>query len=250
MADSWQEVGRLKTYQSFGLLTFCQLPANSVNFLSTLTEEMKGNLIIISSPSGGGKGTLIKELLKIVPNIGYSVSFTTREMRIGEENGRDYFFVSHTEFEKLIEDGEFLEYAKVHGNFYGTSLNRIRTETDLGHDIILEIDVQGAANVRTLVPEAVSIFILPPSYQVLERRLTDRATEKKEDLNLRLSNSLSEVKRFDEFEYVVINDEISRATADLQCIILAERLKRIRQTVAIQDTLDSFDVSFINTIGE
>lgn len=211
---------------------------------------MKGNLIIISSPSGGGKGTLIKELLKIVPNIGYSVSFTTRTMRVGEENGRDYFFVDHQDFEKLIEEGEFLEYAEVHGNFYGTSINRIKVETDLGHDIILEIDVQGAANVRAKVPEAVSIFILPPSYQVLERRLTNRATEKKEDLRLRLRNSLGEVKRYTEFEYVVINDDVDRATADLQTIILAERLKRIRQTGVIQDILDSFDVSILNIIGE
>lgn len=204
---------------------------------------MKGNLIIISSPSGGGKGTLIKEVLKIVPNIGYSVSFTTREMRVGEENGRDYFFVSHQEFEKLIEADEFLEYATVHGNFYGTSLKRIKAETELGHDIILEIDVQGAEEVRAKVPKAVSIFILPPSYQVLERRLTNRATEKKEDLNLRLRNSLGEVRRFTEFEYVVINDDVAKATADLQSIILAERLKRIRQTGVIQDILDSFDVT-------
>ena len=204
---------------------------------------MKGNLIIISSPSGGGKGTLIKEVLKILPNIGYSVSFTTREMRVGEENGRDYFFVSHQEFEKLIEADEFLEFAIVHGNFYGTSLNRIKAEIELGHDIILEIDVQGAANVRTKVPEAVSIFILPPSYQVLKRRLINRATEKKEDLSLRLRNSSGEVRRFTEFEYVVINDDVAKATADLQSIILAERLKRIRQTGVIQDILDSFDVS-------
>ncbi len=211
---------------------------------------MKGNLIIISSPSGGGKGTLIKEVLKTVPNIGYSVSFTTRQMRDGEANGRDYFFVSHQEFENLIEEGEFLEYATVHGNFYGTSLKRVKAETDLGHDIILEIDVQGAASVRAKVPEAVSIFILPPSYQVLERRLTARATEKREDLSVRLRNSLGEVQRFTEFEYVVVNDDVAKATADLQSIIFAERLKRIRQTVVIQDILDSFDVSVLKTFGE
>ncbi len=211
---------------------------------------MKGNLIIISSPSGGGKGTLIKEVLKTVPNIGYSISFTTRPMRVGERNGRDYFFISHQEFENLIEEGEFLEYATVHGNFYGTSLKRVKAETDLGHDIILEIDVQGAASVRAKVPEAVSIFILPPSYQVLERRLTARATEKQEDLAVRLRNSLGEVQRFTEFEYVVINDDVARATADLQSVIFAERLKRIRQTGVIQDILDSFDVSVLKTFGE
>lgn len=186
---------------------------------------------------------MIKEVLKIVPHIGYSVSFTTRNMREGEENGRDYFFVSHQEFENLIDAGEFLEYATVHDNFYGTSQTRVKTETDLGHDIILEIDVQGAANIRAKVPEAVSIFILPPSYRVLKKRLTARATEKEKDLNLRLRNSLGEVRRFTEFEYVVINDDVAKATADLQSIILAERLKRIRQTGVIQDILDSFDVS-------
>ncbi|CAN5697502.1 guanylate kinase [soil metagenome] len=210
----------------------------------------RGNLIIISSPSGGGKGTLIKEVLKTLPNIGYSVSFTTRKMRGGEENGRDYFFVSHKEFENLTKRGEFLEYATVHDNFYGTSIKQVKAETDLGRDIILEIDVQGAANVRRQIPEAVSIFILPPSFEVLNRRLTARATEEPADLLMRLRNSFGEVQRFTEFEYVVINDDVSRATADLQTIILAERLKRIRQTEAIQGTLDSFDVSILKTLGE
>ena len=143
---------------------------------------MQGNLIIISSPSGGGKGTLIKAVLKTVPNIGYSVSFTTRQMRVGEAHGRDYFFVSRAEFEKLIEDGALLEFAEVHENFYGTSLNQVKTEIEAGRDIILEIDVQGAANVRGKIPEALSVFILPPSFEILAARLEARATEKKEDL--------------------------------------------------------------------
>jgi guanylate kinase len=140
---------------------------------------MQGNLIIISSPSGGGKGTLIKEVLKILPNIGYSVSFTTRKMRDGEENGKDYFFVSEEQFEDLKEKGEFLEFAKVHGNFYGTSVNFVKTEIAAGRDVVLEIDVQGAESIRKIFPQAVSIFILPPSYEVLQKRLTARATEKK-----------------------------------------------------------------------
>jgi guanylate kinase len=114
---------------------------------------MKGNLIIISSPSGGGKGTLIKEVLKIVPNVGYSVSYTTRNMRDGEQHGRDYFFISPAEFTRLIDEGALLEYAEVHGNFYGTSLNQIKTEIEAGHDIILEIDVQGAEAVRDKIPK-------------------------------------------------------------------------------------------------
>ena len=211
---------------------------------------MKGNLIIISSPSGGGKGTLIKEVLKTVPEIGYSVSFTTRQRRVGEENGRDYFFITKKEFADLIEQREFLEYAEVHRNFYGTSIKRVKAETELGRDIILEIDVQGAANVRRLMPEAVSIFIMPPSFEVLERRLTARATEKQTDLSIRLRNAFGEVSRCAEFEYIVINDEVGEAAAKLQNIILAERLKRIRQTEAIRVILDSFDVSILNTFGE
>ncbi len=211
---------------------------------------MQGNLIIISSPSGGGKGTLIKAVLKTVPKVGYSVSFTTREMRIGEQDGKDYFFVSRAEFERLVEQGEFLEYATVHDNFYGTSLNQIKKEIEAGHDIILEIDVQGAANVRTKIPEAVSVFILPPSFEVLAARLTARATEKKEDLALRLKNSFAEVNRFSEFEYVVVNDAVEQATAHLQTIILAERLKRVRQRRVIQAILGSFDVSKNQVKGE
>ncbi len=206
---------------------------------------MKGNLIIISSPSGGGKGTLIKEILKIVPNIGYSISFTTREMRGGEENGRDYFFVGKAQFEELIKKSELLEFAEVHGNFYGTSMSFVKAEIDLGRDVILEIDVQGAESVRKKFPEAISIFILPPSFEVLQKRLTARATEKKTDLNLRLKNSFSEVKRFDEFEYIVVNNEVIKATDALKTIILAERFKQIRQSGSIKAILNSFEASSV-----
>jgi guanylate kinase len=211
---------------------------------------MQGNLIIISSPSGGGKGTLIKAILKTVHHVGYSVSFTTRQMRPGEQHGRDYFFVSRDEFESLINDGALLEYAEVHENFYGTSLNQIKTEIEAGHDIILEIDVQGAANVREKIPEALSVFILPPSFEVLKNRLTARATEKPEDLALRLKNSFGEVQHFSEFDYVVVNDDAARATEDLRTVILADRLKRVRQSKAIQGILSSFDASKIQAIGE
>jgi len=171
-------------------------------------------------------------------------------MRGGETQGKDYFFVSPAEFETLIKQGEFLEYATVHDNFYGTSLNQVKKEIEAGHDIILEIDVQGAASVRTKIPEAVSVFILPPSFEVLAARLTARATEKKEELALRLKNSFGEVNRFSEFEYVVVNDAVEKATAHLQTIILAERLKRVRQSRVIQGILDSFDESKNQVNGE
>lgn len=202
---------------------------------------MLGNLIIISSPSGGGKGTLIKEILRSVPAIGYSVSYTTRKPREGEQNGREYFFIDRAEFLKRISDGEFLEYAEVHGNFYGTSASQIRRETEAGRDVILEIDVQGAAIVIDRFPDAVSIFILPPSYEVLRERLIARGTESTDSLELRLANSFGEIERFEEFQYVIVNDIVEDAVDSLKCVIVAERLKRDRQKAAIQRILNSFD---------
>ena len=137
---------------------------------------MKGNLIIISSPSGGGKGTLIKEVLERVPNLGYSVSLTTRRPRFGEEDGRDYHFVTKEQFQAEIDGGGFLEYAEVHGNLYGTSKAQTDRITGEGRDVILEIDVQGAEAVMKRVSNAVSIFILPPSFETLRARLVARAT--------------------------------------------------------------------------
>lgn len=201
---------------------------------------MSGILFIISSPSGGGKGTLIREVLRTVPNIGYSVSFTTRSIREGEIEGRDYFFIAQSEFEKKAVDEEFLEFANVHGNFYGTSRIQVEIETNAGRDVILEIDVQGAANIQLMFPNAVQIFILPPSYQVLRERLIRRQTESESDLKLRLENSRDEVLNYKEFEYVVINNEIVQATAGLQAIIFAERLKRERQENKIRDIIETF----------
>jgi guanylate kinase len=202
---------------------------------------MKGNLIIISSPSGGGKGTLIREVLGMVPYVGYSVSLTTRAPRYGEEDGKHYHFVSKEEFEAYKEKGGFLEYAEVHGNYYGTSIEQTEKITESGRDVILEIDVQGAAAVLDKVPEAVSIFIMPPSFETLRARLTARATEGMSDLELRLKNSLAEVMQFSRFTYVVVNDEISAASSKLASIILAERQRAYRQGEAIHGILDSFE---------
>ena len=211
---------------------------------------MKGNLIIISSPSGGGKGTLIRELLATVPSIGYSVSYTTRAMRKDEAHGRDYCFVSQEEFEKLRSSGEFLEFARVHDNLYATSRVQVEKKTNDGQDVILEIDVQGARSVLAKVPHAVSIFILPPSFEVLRDRLTRRATESSGDLDLRLKNSFEEVREYEMFQYVVVNNEVARATEELRHIILGERLRTDRQTGPIQAILDSFDISKYDFSGE
>lgn len=204
---------------------------------------MKGNLIIISSPSGGGKGTLIKEVLEAVPDLGYSVSWTTRAPRFGEEEGRHYHFVSKEEFEREIADGGFLEYAEVHGNMYGTSKRLIERIMEAGRDVILEIDVQGADLVMEKAPDAVTIFILPPSFETMRARLIARATEGSSDLDLRLRNSHYEVAQYSKFQYVVINDELGLAARKLASIIIAERQLRDRQEDAIQGILDSFERS-------
>lgn len=202
---------------------------------------MKGILFIITSPSGGGKGTLIKEILRTMENISYSVSFTTRKMRMGEIHGKDYFFVSMDEFENLIKQGDFLEYANVHGNFYGTLQRQVKNETESGHDIILEIDVQGAESVKAKMPEAVSIFILPPSYEVLRQRLVSRQTESNEDLQLRLKNAKTEVKFYKQFDYVIINEEKNKAVENLKSVITAERLRSVRQTDDVESIINSFN---------
>lgn len=202
---------------------------------------MKGNLFIITSPSGGGKGTLIREVLRSVPKVGYSVSFTTRRQRAGEEHGKHYYFVSREEFEKKASEGEFLEWANVHGNLYGTSKAQVESELNLGRDIILEIDVQGAESVKKLVPDSVGVFILPPSFEVLRERLTARQTESAGDLQIRLRNSRAEVSRWKEFDYVIINDEINRASLDLQAVFLAERLRRGKQSENIEKIIKTFE---------
>ena len=211
---------------------------------------MTGRLIIISSPSGGGKGTLIKEVLEAVPNLAYSVSFTTRSPRFGEEEGRHYHFVSKQEFEDEINAGGFIEYAEVHGNYYGTSKSQIERFMAEGKDVILEIDVQGADWVRKRAPDALNIFIMPPSFEVLKARLRARGTEDPADLELRLTNARAEVMKYSKYEFVIINDEIFSAARRLASVIVGERQLRVRQNDAICDILDSFDVSKHHLPGE
>lgn len=202
---------------------------------------MIGNLFIITSPSGGGKGTLIRKVLPTIENLSYSVSYTTRNSRDGEIHGEHYFFVGIDEFKSLIEQKEFLEYAEVHGKFYGTSKTQVEKEISEGNDIILEIDVQGAENVQKLMPDAIGIFILPPTFEILQKRLIERQTEDEDDLFIRLNNAKKEVKEVVEFDYVIINDDVEKATENLKSIILAERQKRDRQKASISDILNSFD---------
>lgn len=200
----------------------------------------RGTLFVVSSPSGGGKGTLIRHVLDVVENLSYSVSYTTRAPRPSEVDGREYFFVNRETFEEMAAAGEFLESACVHGNFYGTAKNQIVAETAAGSDIILEVDVQGAASVRQLLMDSVSIFILPPSYEVLRQRLIARGTDTAEELALRMRNAPDELRQYSAFDYVIINDEVDRAAGQLAAIIYAERARCMRQENLVLEVIKEF----------
>ena len=190
---------------------------------------MSGALFIVSSPSGGGKTSLVKALLESEPEVRLSVSHTTRAPRPGEVNGRAYHFVALPEFERMQQAGEFLESAVIYGNRYGTSQKWIERERAEGRDVLLEIDWQGALQVRRLMRQVVSIFILPPSLEVLESRLKGRAQDSAETIARRLAAAREEISHVAEYDYVFINDDFNRAALDLRSIIRAERLKLARQ---------------------
>jgi len=174
---------------------------------------------VISSPSGGGKSTIIKSLLKHNNNLEYSVSMTTRQPREGELHGQAYWFTSKPEFESKIKENAFLEWAEVHGSYYGTLRETIDAELEAGRSVILDIDVQGGLAVKKKMPEAVMIFILPPSMAVLEQRLRDRNTESEDTLHIRLKNAVDEMAVADQYNYRVVNDRLETAIRDVQEII-------------------------------
>ena len=178
-----------------------------------------GRLIIISSPSGGGKGTVIKRILELKPELCYSVSATTRAPRAGEEHGKAYHFMTHEQFREMIENDEFLEHAKYVNEFYGTPKKHILDCIENGKDIILEIEVQGAKQVKDLIPGAISIFIVPPDIEELERRLRGRGTDSEEKLIARLERAAQEMKEKENYLHVVVNDEVDRAANEILSII-------------------------------
>lgn len=190
---------------------------------------MSGILFVVSAPSGAGKTSLVRALLAAEPEVRLSVSYTTRSPRPGEVNGRDYHFVPPETFERMLEAGEFLESASVHGNQYGTSQKWIENELMLEHDVLLEIDWQGAQQVRRLMRGVVSVFILPPSFEALKARLVGRGQDSAETIAQRLAAAREEMSHGAEFEYAIINDDFDRAARDLTSIIRAERLKFPRQ---------------------
>jgi guanylate kinase len=193
-----------------------------------LEEKMKkktGHLFVISGPSGVGKGTLREKLFQQISDLSYSVSVTTRKPRRDEEEGRDYYFVNEETFKQYIKDEKFAEWALVHGEYKGTLLNTIKQNLEQGKDLVLEIDVQGALQLKEKFPQGIFIFIAPPSWEKLEKRLRGRNTEDEEILQKRLNNAHSELKQIKHYDYLVINNHLLEALKELKCIIIAERCR-------------------------
>jgi guanylate kinase len=199
---------------------------------------MSGTLFIVSSPSGGGKTSLVKALLEAEPEVRLSVSFTTRAPRQGEVDGRDYNFVGLPEFQRMTEAGELLESAEIYGNRYGTSQKWVEAEFARGRDVLLEIDWQGAQQIRKLMREVVSVFILPPSLTVLEERLKGRGQDAPEVMARRMAAAREEISHAAEYNYVIINEVFDRAALDLRSIVRAERLKLSRQVARHADLIN------------
>jgi guanylate kinase len=191
---------------------------------------MSGTVFIISAPSGSGKTTLTNRLLSLVQGLQFSISYTTRKPRGSEENSREYFFVSREEFENMLAEGEFLEHANVFGNYYGTARRFLEQATRQGKDLLLDIDVQGAQQVKEKMPEAVSIFILPPSREELDKRLRSRSQAEnvtsQEVIRRRLEEAAREIEKYPNYDYILVNDRLDESIDQLQAIVLAERSKR------------------------
>lgn len=193
------------------------------------TPGSRGSIIVISAPSGAGKSTLVRRLLASTPRLGFSVSYTTRLPRAGEKNGREYFFVSRSRFERMVARKEFVEWAEVFGHFYGTARKQLRAAQRAGGDILLDIDVQGHQQVRRQLREAVSVFVLPPSYRELARRLRHRHSDAPEVIARRLKTARREIRRWPEYDYLVVNDRLPEALQALRAVVMVARLRRSNQ---------------------
>jgi len=194
---------------------------------------------MISAPSGAGKTSLVRKLLELTPDLALSISHTTRPMRPGERDGIDYHFVAVETFQAMVAAGAFLEYAEVFGNFYGTSKHGLQDQLNRGADVVLEIDWQGARQVRTAFPEAAGIFVLPPSREALEQRLRGRGQDSEEVIARRMQQAATEMSHYHEYDYLVINDEFERALGDLQAIVRARRLYRPLQAARRRAILEA-----------
>ncbi|MBI4698279.1 MAG: guanylate kinase [Nitrospirae bacterium] len=199
----------------------------------------RGELFIVSAPSGAGKTTICRKLMKIVPRLKHSVSYTTRAPREGEVNNVHYTFISEKKFKSMIARGEFAEWAVVHGNLYGTSVKRLKELNSKGYDIILDVDTQGAAQMRRVFREAVFIFILPPSMRILEKRLRSRMSESEAEVKIRLERAMGEILNYKNYDYIIINDDLKKAVKEMVSIITAGRLRTSRVNSPIIKNINS-----------
>ena len=206
-----------------------------------MINNKKGIVFIVTAPSGTGKSTLCNLVLEKESNLEFSVSYTSRSPRPAEKEGKDYFFISKKEFRNKIDSNNFLEWAIYVDNYYGTDKLKTREVIESGRDILLDIDIQGADSIKEALPEAIRIFILPPSKEVLKQRLKDRGTNTPGDLQMRLTTAKTEVEKGAEFEYVIINDDLEKALMDLRAIIRAERLKTANNKIDYNRVLRSFE---------
>ncbi len=193
-------------------------------------DAYPGNLFIVAAPSGGGKTSLVKKLVQDLENIHVSVSHTTRDMRLAETNGVDYFFVDELEFQRMIDSHDFVEYARVFNHLYGTSLSQIKQRLQEGIDIVLDIDWQGAQQIKASFSDAVSVFIIPPSLDVLKQRLLDRRRDDEQDINNRMQRAKDELSHYSEFDFLIVNDNFDNAACELRSIVIAQRLRITRQS--------------------
>ena len=198
-------------------------------------------VFIISAPSGSGKSTLVSGLLSSVSNLLFSISYTTRPLRGKEHSGQNYYYISRTEFEERVARGEFLEYAEVFGNYYGTHRSVFEEAERDGLDVVLDIDVQGARQLESRIPDAVSIFILAPSRKILEQRLRDRSEDREDVIQTRLREAAEEIRKYASYDYIVVNRDVASAVDTLASIVKAERARRTRQEGEIRPILATFE---------
>ena len=200
----------------------------------------RGSIVIISAPSGSGKSTLVRRLIASQPDLVFSVSYTTRPRRAGEKEGRDYFFVTRKQFERMVAAGEFIEWAEVFGHLYGTSKRHLDKALAAGRDVLLDIDVQGHKQVRKRLTEALSVFIMPPSFRELKRRLTQRHSDSPQVIARRLAAARQEIVHWPEYDYLVVNDRLPLATQALEAIVRAARARRQSQADRAQEICRTF----------
>lgn len=200
--------------------------------------KREGVLYIISAPSGAGKTTLCKEIIDIFPHLRHSISYTTRQPRLGEVHGKDYYFISRDEFRRMVTDDEFAEWAEVHGNCYGTSIRTLEECRASGIDLILDIDIQGARQLKKRYEGGVYIFILPPSYEELRRRLNGRSSDSDDVINRRIDAAAGEIRESRWYDYIIVNDQFSRAVEELKSVMIAERCRTSRVLEAVTELFD------------